>query len=180
MKKNVVLFYSKRGSNKFLANKISEKLNCEIYPIIPNFNSLFYLIFSALFNRGLGIKKLNIDITGYENIILCGPLMMGKVVSPINDFLRKYKDKISNLHFVCCCGSTDESKNDKFGYVGAFDMIKSDHDIKFITSEAFPIDLVIPGDKKGDDQAMMKTRLSDENFNGEIEIRLDRFLSNIS
>lgn len=180
MKKSIVLFYSKSGSNKYLANKISEKLHCEIYPIVPWFNSLFYLIFSGLFNRGFGIKKLNIDLTDYENIILCGPLMMGKVVSPINDFLKKYKDQIFRLHFVCCCGSTDKSKNNKFGYVGAFDMIKGEHKIKFATCEAFPIDLVIPEDKKNDDQSMMKTRLSDENFNGEVELRLDSYLLNIS
>jgi hypothetical protein len=47
---------------------------------------------------------------------------------------------------------------------------------KCVLCEAFPIGLVLAEDKKGDGNAMMKTRLSDDNFIGEIQKRLDDFI----
>jgi phosphoenolpyruvate synthase/pyruvate phosphate dikinase len=46
--------------------------------------------------------------------------------------------------------------------------------------EAFPISLILPDDKKENSEATMKTRLSDDNFNGEIEKRFENFIKKIS
>ena len=46
---------------------------------------------------------------------------------------------------------------------------------KCIRCEAFPIGPVLPEDKK-DNNAVMKTRLSDNNFAGEIQKRFENFI----
>jgi hypothetical protein len=45
---------------------------------------------------------------------------------------------------------------------------------------AFPIDLVVPEDKKENPEAIMKTRLSDTNFNGAIKERFDQMIATLS
>lgn len=52
--KTLVVYYSREGSNKFLAQKISQTLGCELDEIRPRLNS--FLLF--LMNIHFGIKAL--------------------------------------------------------------------------------------------------------------------------
>lgn len=58
-----------------------------------------------------------------------------------------------------------------------FKAIKSLLNEKCEHCEAFPISLVLPEDKREDGELIMKTRLSDENFVGEIKQRYDNFIA---
>jgi hypothetical protein len=44
---------------------------------------------------------------------------------------------------------------------------------------AFPISLVLPRELQDDSDAIMKTRLSDENFTGEIVKRLETYIEQL-
>jgi len=176
MEKNLVLYYSKTGSNRFLAEKIGEKLGCGVVEVKPRFNSFLYIALSTVFNRGFGVKRLDIDLNDYSRLIICSPIWFGKVLSPISDLISKYKAVIPRVFFASCCGSSDDKKDEKFGYSSTHNQLKELLGEKLINFEAFPIGLVIPQDKLNDDKAMMNTRLSEDTINSSVEKRLDNFI----
>ena len=105
MKKTIVYYYSRKGSNMFLAERIAKDLNCDIEKIKPRLNIFFFMLFSLNF----GIKKLRHQPENYERILLCGPIWMGKFIPPLKSFVKKYKNisrllslKLSNLTNIVC------------------------------------------------------------------------------
>lgn len=170
------MYYSNKGSNKFLAEKISESLSCDIEEIKPRIN--IFLLF--LMNIHLGIRPLKHNIKEYERVILCGPIWMGKFIPPLRSFIRKYNTKINQLIFVSCCGSTYVKKDEKFGHGLVFKEVEKMLNGKCVFCQAFPVGLVLPDDQKEDPEAFMKTHLKDENFKGEIQERFTEFLGKLT
>ncbi|MCF8358049.1 MAG: hypothetical protein K9H26_04770 [Prolixibacteraceae bacterium] len=175
MKKFLVVYYSRTGNNEYLAKKIAGELKCDIEKIKPRLKSFIFFLLKI----SLGIQKIKHDIAGYENIILCGPIMMGRFITPLHDFFKKYRKSINKIYFVTCCGSSFDLRDDKFGHATVFKRVKEITGNKLVHCEALPICLVVPDDKKEDGDAVMKTRLSDENFEGEIEERFNRLIDKI-
>jgi flavodoxin len=172
MDSTIVYYYSRKGSNRFLAERISKDLNCEIEKIQPRLNVFFFMLFGVNF----GIKKLKHQPKNYEQIVLCGPIWMGKFIPPLRSFVKKHSEQIQKLTFVTCCGSTYDNKDEKFGHGLVFKIIEGILADKCIHCEAFPIGLVLPEDKRNDSDAFMKTHLNEDNFSGEILSRYDKFI----
>ncbi|HAF31217.1 MAG TPA: hypothetical protein DCG75_19430 [Bacteroidales bacterium] len=173
--KTIVVYYSRKGSNKYLANKIADTLSCEIEEIKPRLN--VFLLF--LMNIHLGIKPLKNNPEKFDKVILCGPIWMGRFIPPLNSFVHKNLNSIKQLVFVTCCGSSYDKKDEKFGHGLVFKEVKEILNEKCILCQAFPIDLVLSEDQKGDDAAFMNTHLSDSNFKGEIQFRFDKFIETL-
>ncbi|MFZ5391880.1 MAG: flavodoxin family protein [Patescibacteria group bacterium] len=179
MSKNLVVYYSHTANNKFLAEKIAQELQCDCEKIEPSFNAFFWQMILSNLNLTTGLKNLQHNIADYDNIILCGPIWMGNLITPLRSFLKKYHQEIKNLYFVTCCGSKDENKDDKFGYNSVFTKVKDIIGDKCVQCTAFSINLVIPEDVKNKDEAMMKARLTNETYQGEIKKKLEEFVKNI-
>jgi flavodoxin len=176
MEKTIVVYYSKTGSNKYLAEKIAKKLNCEIEEIKPRLNVFFLLLFKITF----GNKPLKHNLKEYDQVVLCGPIWMGKFIAPLNSFVKKYRNSINKFYFVTCCGTSYAVKDEKFGHAFVLEKVKAMMGEKCILCEAFPISLVIPEDLKGNNEAIMKIHLSDENYAGEIQERFENFLQKLT
>lgn len=174
--KTLVVYYSNKGSNKFLAHKISKSLQCDIEEIKPRINVFLFFIM----NIHMGNRRMKHNIEEYERIILCGPIWMGKFISPLRSFVKHYVDKIKQLVFVTCCGSTFDKKDDKFGHGLVFKEVESMLNGKCKYCQAFPIDLVVPEHLKDQEDAFMKTHLNDANFNGKIQELYDEFIEKIN
>jgi menaquinone-dependent protoporphyrinogen IX oxidase len=174
--KTLVVYYSRKGSNKYLAEKISNRLSCELEKIRPWLN--VFILF--LMNIHLGIRPLKHRIREYDRIILCGPIWMGKFIPPLRSFIKKYHAEINELIFVTCCGSTYAMKDEKFGHGLVFKEIESILNEKCVLCQAFPIGLIMPEDKKEDTDAFMKTHLNDDNFKGEIHVRFEDFMKQVT
>jgi menaquinone-dependent protoporphyrinogen IX oxidase len=174
--KTLVVYYSKNGSNRYLAGKIAERLSCEIEELRPRLD--VFLLYLMRIN--LGNRRLKRKISEYEKVILCGPIWIGKLIPPLRSFLQKHKEDIRNLYFVTCCGSSDAKKDEKFGHGFVFKEVKEILKDKCTGCKAFPIDLVLPDHKKAEEEAIMNTRLSDETFTGPIQERLDDFVAQVS
>jgi flavodoxin len=175
MKKTIVVYYSRKGSNKYLAEKISRNLSCELEEIRPRLN--VFLLF--LMNIHLGNKPLKHNIQDYDKVVLCGPIWMGRIIPPLGSFINNYYDSINKLIFVTCCGSTDAKKDDKFGHGLVFKEVEKILNNKCILCQAFPIGLVLPDDEKENADAFMKTHLNDDNFKGEIQERFEKFIQEV-
>lgn len=180
MKKTLIAFYSRTGSNKYLAEKLAQSLNCDIEEIKPRNNKFFFLLVSTWIKVSMGIRAFKNNPVDYDTVILCGPIWMGQLITPLRCFIKRYKGKISELHFITSCGSSDEKKTDKFGHAHVFEKVKQLAGSKLKQCEAFPIPLVVPEDKLEDEQAIMNTRLSDDNFKGEIQERFNALIVEIN
>ena len=178
--KTIVFYYSNTGSNKYLAEKIAHNLGSDIEAIKPRLNFFPFLIFSSLVKTGFGIKTLSHKVDDFSRVIVCGPIWMGQVASPLRDFFNTYRTSIKSLCFATCCGSSDAAKYDKFGYGLVIDKVKDMLKDKCIYCEAFPIGLILEGTKKEDSNAIMKTRLSDLNFAGDIQKRFEDFIHKVA
>ena len=174
--KTIVIYYSNKGSNKYLAEKISKSLSCEIEEIKPRLNIFLLFLMSIHF----GNKSMKHNIKEYDKVILCGPIWMGKLIPPLRSFIKKYFYKINKLVFVTCCGSTYAKKDEKFGHGLVFKEVEYILKYKCVLYQAFPIGLVLPDNKKEDADTFMKTRLNDENFKGEIQDQFESFIKNVN
>lgn len=125
MDNTIVLYYSRTGSNKYLAEKIANQLECDIEAIKPKINLFFFQMIASVKKKSLGIKKLKSNLNNYESVILCGPVWMGSLISPLRKFINKYGGLIQKLHFVSCCGSGEAVKDEKYGHGLVFKEIES-------------------------------------------------------
>ena len=177
--KNIVIVYSKNGSNRYLAEKAAEALDTEVINIQPRFSSLFFIILAGLTGISMGNRSIKIDFSSYDSVLLCGPLYMGKPAAPLSDFIKKYSSDIRKISFITFCASTDSNKDDKFGYASVFKKIEVALSDKIGILEAFPSELILPAEMNDDEQAKMKIRLDDSNFKGPMKSRFDKFIDKI-
>lgn len=174
--KTIVVFYSRKGSNRYLAEKIAGKLSCDMEEIRPRTNA-FSLI---LTNISTGIRTLKHDISAYDRVILVGPVFMGRFIHPLKSFVTKYADQINQLVFVTCCGSSYSKKDEKFGHGLVFEEVNKILGDKLILTQAFPVGLVLPEEQREDPDAFMKTHLNEGNFQGEIADRFEEFMKKVA
>jgi hypothetical protein len=102
---------------------------------------------------------------------------LGHIIAPIRDFIKEYRKKVKCIIFITCCGSGYETKDDRFGHAAVFKKIQELGGETVRHCEAFPITLVVPENKRSDNDVMMKARLNDETFQGEIKERVEKFIS---
>ncbi len=174
--KTIVVYYSRKGSNKYLAERIAERLSCDIEAIRPQINS--FPLFLMKFNPG--IRPLKHPPGEYDRVILVGPVWTGQFIPPLKGFVKKYLPQIKKLVFVTCCGSTYDKKDEKFGHGLVFREVEKMVDGRLILTKAFPIGLVMPEGHQEDPDAFMKAHLNDDNFRGEILERFGEFIKQLN
>lgn len=174
--KSIVIYYSRKGSNEYLANKIAGRLSCDLEPIKPRLNA--FVLF--LMNLNPGIRSLKGQIANYDRIILVGPIFMGHFIPPLRSFVKKYNAQIKEMVFATCCGSTYLKKNEKFGHGLVFNEVKSMLNDRLVLTQAFPVGLVLPESQQEDPDAFMKAHLNDSNFKGKIADVFEEFMEKLS
>jgi len=162
MSKTLLVYYSNTGNNKFLAHKIAQHLNCETEEIKPALNKQLLL----LAGLGFGLKKTLKNPANYDRVILCGPVWMGSFIYPLRKFIEKYRNEVKEWLFITCCGSSYNLKDDKYGHEMVFKKIRERFPSLNIKCKALPITLTMSEELQEDTEAMMKTRLNNDNFNG--------------
>ena len=174
--KTLVVYYSREGSNKFLAERISRELDCDMEAIHPRVNNLVLF----LINLHFGIKPLKHRVEEYDRIILCGPIWVGRFIPPLRSFVLKYRDRINQLVFVTCCGSSYDHKDEKFGHGWVFKKVESLMGDKCTLCQAFPVGLVLPEGHENDPDAFQKAHLNEGNFSGKVKDIFDGFMKKVS
>jgi flavodoxin len=174
--KTLVVYYSRKGSNEFLARQISSRLSCDMEALRPRINS-FGLI---LFNLNTGLRRMKHELRDYDRVLLVGPIFMGRLIPPLRSFLRRHSAKIKELVFVTCCGSMDKARDDKFGHGLVFKKVEELLDGKLKDTQAFPVGLVLPEEQRDDQDAFMKARLDESTFRGEVKERFEHFMERIT
>ena len=178
--KTLIAYYSNSGNNRYLAERTARTLNCDIETIRPRLGAFPLLILFSLLNTSPGIVRFKHNVAEYGNVILVGPIWMGQLISPLRDFLKRHGGSIKKLHFATCCGGGDDTKDTKFGYSTVFQKVKAMLGNALVQCRAFPVVLAVPEDRRRSSDAVMKTRLTDELFIGELQSRFEDFIQSVS
>ncbi len=175
MKKYLILYYSKTGNSKFIAEKLSNELACNSKKIIPVIDSLAVLFLLSLMKIGIPTNISKKEIEGYGEIIIVGPVWGGLLISPLRNTLKKCIKASKNIHFSVTCETKDEEKDNKYGYAKVLREAKGLGG-KFVrTTEAFSTSLVNPDNKAWSPKLSEKIKITEENFNGLLKSRLSDF-----
>ncbi|MBN2747661.1 MAG: hypothetical protein JXR34_13120 [Bacteroidales bacterium] len=173
--KNLIVYFSKSGNNKFLAEKLASALGAPVEVLYPKgFNMLFFLM-----NLNFGIKPIQRKINDFDRVILVGPVMMGRLIPPLKSFVNKYMSDFKQIVFVTCCGSGDEVKMEKFGHGHVFNQLQTLLGDKLEFCEALPVGLTLSPEQKPTSDAIMKVRLDEANFSGAIAQRFDSLVARL-
>lgn len=107
--KTLIAYYTLSGNNKKLADYIKEKYNCELLEIKEKKKrKTFSIILDLIFKkRKAKLAEYFADLNEYDNVILIGPIWMGKVCKPLLTFALNEKDNIKSFSYISVCGGAN-------------------------------------------------------------------------
>ncbi len=104
MSKTLVVFYSYSGNTKLVAEKIRNKLNCDLLEIKPEipFSSDYQIVVDEWQNnsikRDVKIKDINVNLDLYDKIVIGTPIWWYTVSPVITAFIKKYDLKNKTIY----------------------------------------------------------------------------------
>lgn len=123
--KNLIVYYSRTGTTKKVAEALAEKTQGEVVAINDNIDRSGPLGWLKSGKEGgakkvISIDDINKNISDYDLVILGTPVWAGNMSSPVRSFIENKKDKIKKIAFFTTQGSSKEQKvfkevNDLFG-----------------------------------------------------------------
>jgi flavodoxin len=113
--KTLILYYSRSGRSRKVAEKIAQGLKADIEEIFPlkGYKGLFGFIrggFQATRGKLPAIKPLAKDLAAYELIIFGTPIWGSRMSSPLRTALTENKPKIKKYAFYCTAGDANQVK----------------------------------------------------------------------
>lgn len=109
--KTLVVYYSRTGVTKGIAEEISKTINCDIEEILDKENRsgiIGYIKsgYETVRNKVSEIEPPKNDLANYELLIIGTPVWAGKMAVPVKTYIEQNRDKIPNLACFCTCGGT--------------------------------------------------------------------------
>jgi menaquinone-dependent protoporphyrinogen IX oxidase len=107
--KCLVVYFSRTGNTKKLAEAISIVFRCDIDEIreARDRNGILGLLRSG--NEAMSKQMVEIEVSKkpekYDMIIVGTPVWAGNLSSPVRSYLHKYKKDFNKVAFFCTCGS---------------------------------------------------------------------------
>lgn len=104
--KTLVVFYSRRGRARNVAEKLSIPDDADLYEIktVSEYNNKFrgYITsrIQVLRNIPVPIVPISVDLTKYERVIIVGSLWGRNIAAPIISFLKEARGKINRVEYV--------------------------------------------------------------------------------
>lgn len=112
--KKLIVYFSYTGNTRMIANKIKEKLNCdilEIKTVIPYSDDYDTVVNdeqnSEASNHLPQIQDINCDLSKYDEIILGTPVWWGIAAWPVNTFVKD-NDFTGKTVIPFCTSSSSE------------------------------------------------------------------------
>ncbi len=175
MKSYAVLYYSKTGNSKFLAERLAQLLECPCKPILPSVNRLLPLFMLSNLKVKLPIGISQQELAQFDEIVMIGPIWGGLLIAPLRTALKKCIKAAKPIHFAVSCETSDEAKNDKYGYAHVLQEAKMLGGNLVKTTEAFPTTLAKGSDATWHPKLSEKVKITEENFEGALASRLANF-----
>lgn len=108
--RSLVVFYSRTGTTKKIAEAISGALKCDMEEIFDTKNRAGLLGFlrsgmEATFNMTTTLKGIKNDPAPYDIVVVGTPIWSHKISSPIRTYLYQNKGNLKNVALFCTYGS---------------------------------------------------------------------------
>lgn len=109
--KTLLVYYSRTGITKRIAEEIAQSLNCDVEEIVDTEKRsgiIGYIKsgYETARNKLPEIESPKHDLSQYELLIVGTPIWAGKMSVPVKAYLKHNKDKIPKLACFCTCGSS--------------------------------------------------------------------------
>lgn len=115
--KTLVVFYSLEGHTKFIANIITEGLNCDLLELKPEkeipktgFKKFLWGGKSAIFKEKPTLLNEIPNLQQYDTILIGTPIWAGTYAPPINTFISESEIKGKRIAFFACHGGGGAKK----------------------------------------------------------------------
>lgn len=179
MKRFIILYYSKTGNSKFLAEKLSTALSSDCKEIKPVMNKLAFLFLISLMRISIPTNISKNDFAQFTDVVIIGPVWGGLLISPLRNALNKCRNAMKNIHFALTCETGDDKKYEKYGYVHILKEAERLGGGCVKNTEAFPTTLVNNDSKPWSPKLSEKIKFTDENFTEALQKRLTDFVAKI-
>jgi flavodoxin len=106
--KALVVYYSRTGNTKFIAETLAKDLNCDIEEIVDNKKRSGVVGSASAYFRPKAtttIKEMKNDPKDYDIVIIGTPIWWYTSTPAVNEFLNKYKQQIKKAAFFYTCGA---------------------------------------------------------------------------
>ena len=113
---SLLVFYSRKGTTKKIAELIFNSLNCEYEEIIDIKKRTGFIIgflkcgYAATREKLTTIKEVQKNPEIYDLIILGTPIWNKRMTPAIRTYISDYKNKFKNIAFFCTEGKTGGPK----------------------------------------------------------------------
>jgi len=109
--KILIIFYSRTGTTKKVAQSLAQKLNCEaeeIFDTKKRQGGWGYLMAGrdAIQKKLTTLKEIRNKPADFDLVILGTPNWAGNVCTPIRTYLWQYGKDIKQTAFFCTCGGS--------------------------------------------------------------------------
>ncbi|HET7116936.1 MAG TPA: hypothetical protein VFI29_10625 [Hanamia sp.] len=175
MEKYLILYYSKTGNSKFIAEKLANELACNSKRIIPVVNSLAILFLLSLMKIGIPTNISKKEIEGYSKVIILGPVWGGLLISPLRNTIKKCIKASKPIYSAVTCETKDEEKENKYGYAQVLKEVEDLGGKLVLATEAFSTSLVNLDNKSWSPKLSEKIKITEDNFNEVLKKRLSNF-----
>ncbi len=179
MKNYVVLYYSKTGNSKFIAEKFALGLACDSKRIRPWMDNTLILLLLSMLKINIPTNIRMGDIRQYENIIIIGPVWAGQLVSPLKTVLKLSIRALKKTFFAVTCETKPAEKNTKYGYD---QVLKKARDLSakyVINTQAFSCSLVNVDKQSSSIKASGKIKITPTNYSDELKELVRNFISKV-
>ena len=106
---NLLIFYSRSGNTRKVAQVISENLSCDVEEIKDTKKRLGFIgylrsVKDVLRKKLPTLKKITKNPEQYDLIIIGTPIWVSNMAAPIRTYITENKDKFKNIAFFCTQG----------------------------------------------------------------------------
>lgn len=111
----LLVFYSRTGTTKQVANLISENLNCEYEEILDTKNRLGFFGWlksgkDAMMKKITVLKQIEKNPEKYDLVVIGTPIWASNMSTPIRTYIVENKEKFKNIAFFCTEGGSGGKK----------------------------------------------------------------------
>jgi flavodoxin len=111
----LVVFYSRTGTNRLIAERISDLLESDLEEVIDKKNRKGFIGYIVAgrdsMKKSLAeIHEIQKDISQYDLIVIGGPNWVGEMTPAIRSFLNQNKGKFNKVAFFSVSGSGEAQR----------------------------------------------------------------------
>lgn len=114
-RKTLVVFYSRTGTTKKVAEAISNILKCDVEEVFDTKNraGIFGFLsagWDATFKRLTVIEEIKFNPGSYDIVIIGTPIWNSRISTPIRTYISQYKEEFKNVAFFCTYRSSGSER----------------------------------------------------------------------